>query len=41
MVQISSWNTHKWLETHSSILSTVAIDALVLKRQALIIHSAD
>ena len=32
--------TYKQLETHGGILSTVG-DALVLKHQAIIIHSAD
>ena len=32
---------HKQLETQGCILSTVATDALVLKHQAIIIHSAD
>ena len=33
--------THKELETHGYALSTVATDALVLKHQAISIHSAD
>ena len=33
--------THKHLETHGSVLSTVATDALVLKHQAISIHIAD
>ena len=33
--------THKQLEAHRSILSTVATDGLVLKQQAISIHSAD
>ena len=33
--------THKWLEMHGCILSTVATDALVLKQLAISIHSAD
>ena len=33
--------THKQLETHGCILSTVATDALVLKHQAISIHSVD
>ena len=33
--------THKQLETHGGILSTVATDGLVLKYQAISIHSAD
>ena len=33
--------TRKQLETHGHILSTVATDALVLKHQAISIHSAD
>ena len=33
--------THEQLETHGSILSTVATDALVLKHQIISIHSAD
>ena len=32
--------THKELEMHGCILSTVAIDALVLKHQTNSIHSA-
>ena len=32
---------HKQLETHGCIFSTVATDALVLKHQAISIHSAD
>ena len=33
--------THKHLEMHVCILNTVATDALVLKQQAISIHSAD
>ena len=33
--------THKQLEQHGCILSTVATDALVLKHQAISTHSAD
>ena len=33
--------THKQLETHGCILSTVATDALVLKHQAISIYNAD
>ena len=33
--------THKQLETHGCVLSTVAADGLVLKHQAISIHSAD
>ena len=33
--------THELLETHGRYLSTVATDALVLKHQAISIHSAD
>ena len=33
--------TPKQLETHGCILSNVATDALVLKHQAISIHSAD
>ena len=33
--------THKQLETHGCILSTVATDALVLKHQAISIRSVD
>ena len=33
--------THKQLETHGCVLSTVATDALVLKHQAISIHSAE
>ena len=33
--------THKQLETHGCILSTVATDALVLKHQAINTHSAN
>ena len=33
--------THKQLEMHRCILSTIATDALVLKHQAISIHSAD
>ena len=33
--------THKELETHGCVISTVAPDALVLKHQAISIHSAD
>ena len=33
--------THKQLETHVCILSTVATDALFLKNQAISIHNAD
>ena len=36
-----SWLTHKELEMHGCILSTVANDALVLKHQAISIHSAE
>ena len=33
--------THEQLETHGCVLSTVSTDALVLKHQAISIHSAD
>ena len=33
--------THKHLETHGCVVSTVATDALVLKHQAISIHIAD
>ena len=33
--------THKQLETHEWVFSTVATDALVLKHQAISIHCAD
>ena len=33
--------THKQLETHGCVLSTVAANDLVLKHQAISIHSAD
>ena len=33
--------THKQLETHGCLLSTVATDALVLKHQGISSHSAD
>ena len=33
--------THKHLEMHECILSTVATDVLVLKHQAIRIHSTD
>ena len=33
--------THKQLEQHGCIPSTLATDALVLKHQAIITHSAD
>ena len=33
--------THKQLETHGCVLSTVATDVLVLKHQAITIHTAD
>ena len=33
--------TPKHRETHGSIVSTVATDALVLKHQAISIHNAD
>ena len=33
--------THKQLEIHGCVLSTVATDALVLKYQAISVHSAD
>ena len=33
--------THKQLEMHQCVLSTVATDDLVLKHQAISIHSAD
>ena len=35
------WLTHKHLETHGCILSTVATDVLVLKHQDISIHSTD
>ena len=35
------WLTHKQLETHGYVLSTVATDVLVLKHQGISIHSAD
>ena len=34
-------STHKQLEMHMCVISTVATDALVLKHQAISIHSAD
>ena len=33
--------THKHWETHEYIVSAVAVDALVLQHQAIIIHNAD
>ena len=33
--------THKQLETHGCVLSTMATDALVLKHQVISIHFAD
>ena len=39
-LRVNSLN-HKQLETHGCVLSTVATDALVLKHQAISIHSAD
>ena len=33
--------THKQLETHGGMISSVATDALVLKHQAISIYSAD
>ena len=33
--------THKQLETHGCVLSTVATDNLVLKHQAISTHSAN
>ena len=33
--------THKKLETHGCVLSTVVADVLVLKHQAIITHNAD
>ena len=33
--------THKWLETHEYVISTVATAALVLKHQVISNHSAD
>ena len=33
--------THKQLETHGCVISTVATDALVLKHQFISTHSAD
>ena len=39
--QLLSTLTHKWLETHGCVFSTVATDALVLKHQAISTHSAD
>ena len=35
------WLTHKQLETHGCVLSIVATDAMVLKHQAISIHSAE
>ena len=37
----SSLLTHKQLETHECVLSTVATDVLVLKHQAISIHGAE
>ena len=34
-------STHEWLEMHGCVLSTVAIDALVLNHQAITIHNVD
>ena len=34
-------STHKQLEMYECVLSTIASDALVLKHQAISIHSAD
>ena len=39
--QTFRWLTQKQLETHGCILITVATDALVIKHQAIGIHSAD
>ena len=39
--QIKIFLTHKWQEMHGCPLSTVATDALVLKHQAISIHSID
>ena len=33
--------THKYLEAHGRVLSTIATDDLVLKHKFLSIHSAD
>ena len=33
--------THKWLKFHVCIVSIVATDALMLKHQAISIHTAD
>ena len=33
--------THKKMEMHGCLLTTVATDALVLKHQAISIHNAD
>ena len=33
--------THRWLKTNGCVLNTVATDALVLKHQAISIHSAN
>ena len=47
LVLLSSWQrsalylSHKQLEMHGAILSTVATDALVLKHQAISIHTVD
>ena len=35
------WLTRKRRETHGCVVSTVATDAMVLKHQAISIHSAD
>ena len=43
--QTSTYNgsesTHKYLERHGSVISTVATDALVLKHQAISTHNTD
>ena len=41
MKHFKSHLTHKQLETHGCVFSSVAADALVLKHQAISIHSAD
>ena len=40
-MQFNNALTHKQLETHGCELSTAATDALVLKHQAISIHSAE
>ena len=41
IMALAKYLTHKHRDTHGCVVSTVAIDALVLKHQAISIHNVD